>query len=154
VNPEQRQPRSQSRSNELSTRAEPSDQADDRPSDAAACDAPAGHSSAIVRIPGDALMTISDIRQLFKLGRTAAYELTRRAGFPAPVYVSSRCYRWWASEVTAFAGTISREPTVKKRASAGVIPAPLRASLHITGQSRPARRRKDQHDSRATRRTA
>src|SRR6266567_3838412 len=42
--------------------------------------------------PGaDRLISVGDIRALFKLGRTAAYELTHRPGFPAPVRVSSRC---------------------------------------------------------------
>jgi predicted DNA-binding transcriptional regulator AlpA len=45
--------------------------------------------------PGaDRLISVADIRVLFKLGRTAAYELTRRPGFPAAVQVSSRCLRW------------------------------------------------------------
>jgi predicted DNA-binding transcriptional regulator AlpA len=44
--------------------------------------------------PGaDRLISIGDIRTLFKLGRTAAYELTHRPGFPNPVQVSSRCLR-------------------------------------------------------------
>lgn len=57
----------------------------------------------------DRLMSISDIRMLFKLGRTAGYELTRPPGFPAPVRVSRRCLRWWASEVDAYADTLQRE---------------------------------------------
>ena len=45
--------------------------------------------------PGaDRLISIGDIRVLFKLGRTAAYELTHRPGFPDPVQVSRRCLRW------------------------------------------------------------
>jgi predicted DNA-binding transcriptional regulator AlpA len=60
--------------------------------------------------PGaDRLISVADIRVLFKLGRTAAYELTHRPGFPAPVRVSSRCLRWWASEVDTYAGTLQRE---------------------------------------------
>ena len=54
----------------------------------------------------DRLMSIGDIRNLFKLGRTAAYELTHRPEFPEPVPVSPRCYRWWASEVEAYAATL------------------------------------------------
>jgi predicted DNA-binding transcriptional regulator AlpA len=57
----------------------------------------------------DHLISINDIRALFKLGRTAAYELTHRPGFPAPVQVSRRCLRWWASEVRAYAETLQRE---------------------------------------------
>jgi hypothetical protein len=40
------------------------------------------------------LISIGDIRALFKLGRTAAYELARRPDFPVPVQVSRRCLRW------------------------------------------------------------
>jgi predicted DNA-binding transcriptional regulator AlpA len=54
----------------------------------------------------DSLVSIQDIRALFRLGRTAAYELTHRPDFPDPVVISPRCYRWWASEVTAFAKSI------------------------------------------------
>jgi predicted DNA-binding transcriptional regulator AlpA len=60
--------------------------------------------------PGaDHLISVAYIRALFKLGRTAAYELTRRPGFPAPVQVSSRCLPWWASEVDTYAGALQRE---------------------------------------------
>lgn len=47
----------------------------------------------------DRLIGIADIRELFKLGRTAAYELTHRPEFPDPIEISPHCYRWWASEV-------------------------------------------------------
>jgi len=57
----------------------------------------------------DRLVSVSDIRMLFKLGRTAAYQLTRRPGFPAPVQLSRRCLRWWASEIDAYAETLQRE---------------------------------------------
>ena len=60
------------------------------------------------RAAADQLISVGDIRSLFKLGRTAAYELTHRAGFPAPVLVSSRCLRWWASEIDAYAGALQR----------------------------------------------
>lgn len=61
------------------------------------------------RHDADQLVSVSDIRMLFKLGRTAAYELTRRPGFPAPVHLSRRCLRWWASEIDAYAETLQRE---------------------------------------------
>jgi hypothetical protein len=57
----------------------------------------------------DRLISVSDIRTLFKLGRTAAYELTRRPGFPAPVQVSRRCLRRWACEVDAYVPTLQHE---------------------------------------------
>jgi len=43
---------------------------------------------------GDQLICIADIRAIFKLGRTAAYDLTHRPGFPDPIRVSPHCYRW------------------------------------------------------------
>jgi predicted DNA-binding transcriptional regulator AlpA len=55
------------------------------------------------------LIDIADIRRIFRLGRTAAYERTHRPEFPDPVAVSPRCYRWWASEVMAFTATLRRE---------------------------------------------
>jgi predicted DNA-binding transcriptional regulator AlpA len=63
----------------------------------------------------DRLISIRDIRTLFELGRTAAYELTHRSDFPEPVVISPRCYRWWASEVTAFAASIRRETATPRR---------------------------------------
>ena len=65
----------------------------------------------------DRLISIQDIRELFRLGRTAAYELTHRPDFPEPVVISPRCYRWWAAEVTAFAVGIRRESAELRRPS-------------------------------------
>ena len=90
-----------------------------------------------------------DIRNLFKLGRTAAYELTHRPEFPEPVPVSSRCYRWWASEVDAYAATLRL-----KRSQQSVEPRTQRATKphashratpprRITGKVRAARTRKE-----------
>jgi hypothetical protein len=42
-----------------------------------------------LRPDGDILITITDIRQIFQLGRTAAYGLTRRPGFLDPVRVTA-----------------------------------------------------------------
>ena len=94
----------------------------------------------------DRLMSISDIRMLFKLGRTAAYQLTYRPGFPAPVQVSRRCLRWWASEVNAYADALQREGaqrTTRKTTTrqANHFAAPPR---RITGTVRAARSRKEQ----------
>jgi predicted DNA-binding transcriptional regulator AlpA len=96
----------------------------------------------------DKLLCITDIRSFFKLGRTAAYDLTHRSDFPAPVVVSPRCYRWWASEVTAFAASKRRhavEPrrhnNASRRRNAQV--TLLNASAcRITGKVRVARSRK------------
>ena len=99
------------------------------------------------RWPADRLISISDIRMLFELGRTAAYELTRRPEFPEPVVLSSRCYRWWASEVTAFAIAIRRENvrhgrhSTAARGKARHAPDPAAPSLRISGRVRAARSR-------------
>ena len=96
--------------------------------------------------PGaDRLISVADIRALFKLGRTAAYELTHRPGFPAPVLVSNRCLRWWASEVDTYAGTLQREGAQRRsrRATTRVAGEPAAASRRITGTVRAARSRKE-----------
>jgi predicted DNA-binding transcriptional regulator AlpA len=96
--------------------------------------------------PGaDRLISVTDIRALFKLGRTAAYELTHRPGFPAPVRVSSRCLRWWASEVDSYAGTLQREGAQRRtrRATTRVAGEPAAAPRRITGTVRPARGRRE-----------
>jgi len=96
----------------------------------------------------DTLISIRDIRELFGLGRTAVYELTHRSGFPEPIKLSARCYRWWASEVIAFAADVrlrtapsSRSRDVERGAHR---PAPPNdpAPLRITGTVRIARSRK------------
>ena len=96
----------------------------------------------------DTLISIRDIRELFGLGRTAAYELTHRPGFPEPIKLSPRCYRWWASEVLAFTADVRpgnapsrRSPEARRaahRPASPDDPAPLR----ITGTMRVARSRK------------
>ena len=96
--------------------------------------------------PGaDRLISAGDIRALFKLGRTAAYELTRRPGFPGPVRVSSRCLRWWASEVDAYAGTLQREGARRRtrRVPVRVVDEPSAVPRRITGTVRAARGRRE-----------
>lgn len=101
------------------------------------------------RWSADRLISISDIRGLFELGRTAAYELTHRPDFPEPVVLSSRCYRWWASEVTAFAITIRNENARPDRPGAAArgrfrhAPDPAGPSLRISGRVRTARTRRN-----------
>lgn len=92
----------------------------------------------------DKLISITDIRTLFKLGRTAAYELTHRPGFPDPVPISPRCYRWWASEVDAFAATLRRERvgTGARQVKKPRLPDPAMPPRRIAGRVRPARIRK------------
>ena len=101
--------------------------------------------SATGSLQADSLISIREIRALFGLGRTAAYELTHRPGFPAPVRVSPRCYRWWAAEVAAFTADLRRQaqPGSRQRPAA---PAQDMPTLHITGKVRMARRRKERRD--------
>jgi predicted DNA-binding transcriptional regulator AlpA len=93
----------------------------------------------------DRLIGIGDIREFFKLGRTAAYELTHRPEFPEPVLVSPRCYRWWASEVDSFAASLRRERSRScgQRAPRPRVTHSTMPTGHITGRVRPARPRKD-----------
>jgi predicted DNA-binding transcriptional regulator AlpA len=98
------------------------------------------------RLPTDSLIGIREIRQLFGLGRTAAYDLTHRPGFPAPVPVSRNAYRWWASEVAAFAVTLrteSQNSSIGPRHRAQRRTSPQEAThLRITGKVRAARNRR------------
>src|SRR5579863_5800575 len=96
----------------------------------------------------DRLISIGDIRDLFKLGRTAAYELTHRPEFPEPVPVSSRCYRWWASEVDAYAAALrlkhsQQSVSASERATKPTSSPRATPPRRITGKIRPARSRKE-----------
>jgi len=55
---------------------------------------------------GDALATllwdIRDLQSQLRIGRTFAWELVRRDGFPAPVAFSPRRLRWEADAVIAY----------------------------------------------------
>ena len=108
---------------------------------------PAGHEPETTRRERrdtDELISINDIRALFKLGRTAAYELTHRPEFPAPVQVSRRCLRWWASEVHAYAHSLQRAETrVRGRRATTLQASPATPPRRITGTVRPARGRKE-----------
>lgn len=101
--------------------------------------------AANVQWMADRLISIRDIRTLFELGRTAAYELTHRPGFPEPVVISPRCYRWWASEVTAFATGIRNGQAKPQRSASRVREQAARPStppLRINGTIRVARTRR------------
>ena len=96
----------------------------------------------------DRLISIGDIRNLFRLGRTAAYELTHRPEFPEPVPVSSRCYRWWASEVEAYAATLrlkrsQQSADATRRATKPDASHRATPPRRITGKVRAARNRKE-----------
>ena len=102
------------------------------------------------RWTSDRLIGIGDIRKLFKLGRTAAYELTHRSDFPDPVPISSRCYRWWASEVDTFADGLRRKSSEQsiradgiRRATKPQTPCPTKPPLRITGKVRTVRTRRE-----------
>src|SRR6266568_6941697 len=97
----------------------------------------------------DRLISIRDIREIFGLGRTAAYELTHRPECPGPVRVSPRCYRWWASEVSAFAASLRSKragPLRGRRIQRAAEPStshPATPPRRITGKVRAARTRKE-----------
>ena len=96
----------------------------------------------------DRLISIGDIRDLFKLGRTATYELTHRPEFPEPVPVSSRCYRWWASEVDAYAAALrlkrsQQSADTTQRATKPTDSHRVTPPRRITGKVRAARGRKE-----------
>ena len=102
------------------------------------------------RWTSDRLISIADIRTLFKLGRTAAYELTHRPDFPEPVPISPRCYRWWASEVRAFADSLHRKSPDQSVRGSGTERAtnpqtshPAAPPRRITGKVRAARTRRE-----------
>ena len=115
------------------------------PPDPAVVSVPEPETAARDRRATDRMISIADIRMLFKLGRTAAYELTHRPGFPAPVPVSGRCLRWWASEVDAYADTLQREGARRsaRRAAKQRMPRAATPPRQIAGTVRAARRRKE-----------
>jgi predicted DNA-binding transcriptional regulator AlpA len=58
------------------------------------------------------VFSVHEVARVFRLQRTAVYGLTRREGFPAPMVLSSRCYRWPAAEVVAFRDCLRRASEV------------------------------------------
>jgi len=111
---------------------------------------PAPSAARPARWTSDTLISIGDIRVLFKLGRTAAYELTHRPDFPEPVPISPRCYRWWASEVEAFADSLRRKRPDQSAGGGGNqrtarphATHPATSPRTITGHVRAARARRE-----------
>jgi predicted DNA-binding transcriptional regulator AlpA len=100
---------------------------------------------AVAELPTDRLIGIWEIRAIFGLGRTAAYELTHRPDFPAPICISSRCYRWWAAEITAFAGTLRQQtrPANRQRSRHPATRSDRTPTPRISGRVRIARRRNE-----------
>lgn len=96
----------------------------------------------------DTLVSIRDICTLFQLHRTAAYELTHRPGFPEPVVISPRCYRWWASEISAYAAALRTEGAKPRWRTSSTRPRPHAAAqsgtsaCRISGTVRIARARR------------
>ena len=121
-------------------------QAVSRPPDPAI---PGSATAGPARWTSDRLISIGDIRKLFNLGRTAAYELTHRPDFPDPVPISSRCYRWWASDVDAFADALRRKHPDQSTRGDGTQRATKPQTPHpatprrITGKVRAARTRRE-----------
>jgi predicted DNA-binding transcriptional regulator AlpA len=107
-----------------------------------------GPGSGDARWANDRLISIQDIRRIFSLGRTAAYELTHRPEFPQPVLVSQRCHRWWASEVDTFVASLRSESPVPRhtgdtrQAAKGSALGSATPQRRITGRVRPARARR------------
>jgi len=101
--------------------------------------------------PADHLIGIREIRSLFGIGRTAAYELVHRPGFPAVVPVSTHAHRWWESEVRAFASALQAEGRLAGRPTrvAQAMPGPDQAPHRIAGKLRYARRRGTSPDDHA-----
>jgi predicted DNA-binding transcriptional regulator AlpA len=114
-----------------------------RPTDAPRADERESPAIALPQV--GSLISIQEIRALFGLGRTAAYELTHRPGFPAPVRISPRCYRWWAAEVAAFTADLGdqAQPGDRQRPARQAAPARDMPTLYITGKVRMARRRRE-----------
>ena len=56
------------------------------------------------------LITMSEIRAMLKIGRTAGYELINRSDFPAPISISSKCLRWVGSEVESWINSQKGSP--------------------------------------------
>jgi predicted DNA-binding transcriptional regulator AlpA len=111
---------------------------------------PAPSAARPTRWTSDNLISIEDIRTLFKLGRTAAYELTHRPDFPEPVPISPRCYRWWASEVDEFVDSLRRQRPDQSAGGGGSqrtakshTPHPATPPRRITGKVRAARARRE-----------
>jgi len=67
----------------------------------------------------DRLINIWEVAKVFGIGRTAAYKLTRRPGFPRPIVISPRCYRWPEAEVAAFAETLKEDPGQRRLPAGG-----------------------------------
>jgi predicted DNA-binding transcriptional regulator AlpA len=106
--------------------------------------APAGgpHASPARRPASDSLTSIVDFRSIFRLGRTAAYELTRQPGFPDPVMVSARCHRWRASGVDAFdvGRCRDRDEPIASTAACSGLRWEERGALADSGRRTPAPR--------------
>lgn len=84
------------------------------------------------------LLTIHDLRQMFRLGRTAAYRLTTAPGFPPPKPISRSCYRWEAEAVEAFLAAMGPEQPLADRPAQALAAA---NDATIVGRTRTRRAR-------------
>ena len=62
------------------------------------------------------LLTIADLQQLLRCGRTTVYARTREPGFPRPLVISAAAYRWWEDEVIAWLEQQRAEAPLRSRA--------------------------------------
>ncbi len=53
------------------------------------------------------IFDIHTVRRIFGVSRTAGYDLTRSAGFPPPIVISSRCLRWPVEDTLAYRDGLS-----------------------------------------------
>jgi predicted DNA-binding transcriptional regulator AlpA len=91
------------------------------------------------------LMSRREIGEFFRLGKSAAYDLTRRADFPPPVVVSTRCLRWPQRDVTEFAEGLRGSPARRRghpRAASHPAGTPA-GQRRITGRVRAAGERRE-----------
>jgi predicted DNA-binding transcriptional regulator AlpA len=103
-------------------------------------DSPSGWSP-----DGAGLMSRREIGEFFRLGKSAAYDLTRRADFPPPVVVSTRCLRWPQRDVTQFAERLRGNPPRRRghpRAAHHPAGAPA-GQRRITGRVRAVGERRE-----------
>lgn len=86
----------------------------------------------------DEYLTIHDLRQALRLGRSAAYALTHSPGFPAPAQLSGSSYRWPRPAVEAFLAS-KTIPSTQQRSATARAEAPARRGF--AGRTRARSRR-------------
>lgn len=56
------------------------------------------------------LLTPADLQRRWQVGRTKAWEVTRRADFPVPVVLGGSCVRWRLGDVAAWEASHTGPP--------------------------------------------